>query len=184
MFFFFSFTSIYLVNGKIKEWNYFNCLQNSSLRFLPDDLDIVCAVHNAFRRPAMKDSANGLELAKIMLEQTKKENELEKRLIQISNDENMHWKKYDSRMCIFPSLTEEDVRNICCGKTSLPYRILTRIILQEITKLSNQNLILMSIFNLPTLMKMILKSWLNCVISKLIYFESDFIHVIVTSSII
>jgi hypothetical protein len=115
IFFFLSFTLIYSVNGKIKEWNYFNCLQNSSLRFLPDDLDIVCALHNAFHHPAMKDPTHGIELAKIMLEQMKKENELERRLIQISNDKNMHWKKYDSRMCIFPSLTEEDVRNICCG---------------------------------------------------------------------
>ncbi len=63
----------------------------------------------------MKDPTNGIDIAKIMLEQMKKENELEKRLIQISNDKNLHWKKYDSRMCIFPLLTEEDVRNICCG---------------------------------------------------------------------
>jgi hypothetical protein len=61
----------------------------------------------------MKDPTHGIELAKIMLEQTRKENELEKRLIQIFNDKNMYWKKYDSRMCIFPSLTEEDVQNIC-----------------------------------------------------------------------
>jgi hypothetical protein len=103
------------VNAKIKEWNYFNCLQNSSLRFLPDDLDIVCALHNAFRHSAMKDPKNGIEIAKIMLEQMKKENELEKRLMKISNDKTLHWKKYDSRMCTFPLLTEEDVRNICCG---------------------------------------------------------------------
>jgi hypothetical protein len=38
----------------------------------------------------MKDPTHGIELAKIMLEQMKKENELEKRLIQISNDKNMH----------------------------------------------------------------------------------------------
>lgn len=113
--FFFLFSFIYTVNGKIKEWNYFNCLQNSSLRFLPDDLDIVCALHNAFRQPVMKDPQNGIELAKIMLEQIRKENELEKRLIQISNDKKTHWRKYDSRMCSFPLLTEDDVRNICCG---------------------------------------------------------------------
>ena len=63
----------------------------------------------------MKDPTNGLQLAKDMLEQMKKENELEKRLIRISNDKSMHWKKYDSRMCIFPSLTKEDVQHICCG---------------------------------------------------------------------
>lgn len=111
----FLFVYLYSVNGKIKEWNYFNHLHNSSLQFLPDDLDIVCALHNAFRQPVMKDPENGLELAQIMLKQIDKENELERRLIQISNDKRAHWRKYDSRMCVFPLLTEEDVRNICCG---------------------------------------------------------------------
>ncbi|CAF1659052.1 unnamed protein product [Adineta ricciae] len=74
------------VNEKIKEWNYFNHLHNSSLQYLPDDLDIVCALHNAFRQPIMKDPMNGIELAKIMLEQIEKENELEKLLMQISDD--------------------------------------------------------------------------------------------------
>lgn len=75
----------------------------------------MCALQNAFRHSALKDPTNGLQLAKNMLEQMKKENELEKRLIRISNDKTMHWKKYDSRMCTFPSLAEEDVRHICCG---------------------------------------------------------------------
>jgi hypothetical protein len=131
----------------------FNCLQNSSLRFLPDDLDIVCALHNAFCHPAMKDPTNRIELAKLMLEQMKKENKLEKRLMEISNGKNMHWKKYDSRMCTFPPLTEEDVRNICCGLTS-SYRILLKTVFHGIIKLNNQNLILTNIFNLPILMKM------------------------------
>ncbi|CAF1544232.1 unnamed protein product, partial [Adineta ricciae] len=67
-----------IVNGKTKEWKYFNYLQNSSLRFLPDDMDIVCALHNAFRQAVMRDPTNGIELAKIMLEQIQKENELDK----------------------------------------------------------------------------------------------------------
>lgn len=129
------------MNRKIKEWNYFNCLQNSSLRFLSDDLDIVCALHNAFRHPAMKDPTNGLELARSMLEQMKKENELANRLMRISNNKSMHWKKYDSRMCVFPSLTEEDVRRICCGEISCSYRISIETIFQVIIKLNNQNLI-------------------------------------------
>ena len=47
-----------------------------------------------------------------------KENKLKIRLIELENNKNLHWKKYDAKMCVFPTLLEEDVRNICCGLSS------------------------------------------------------------------
>ena len=47
-----------------------------------------------------------------------KENKLKIRLIELENNKNLHWKKYGAKMCAFPLLVEEDVRNICCGLSS------------------------------------------------------------------
>ena len=47
-----------------------------------------------------------------------KENKLKIRLIELENNKDLHWKKYGAKMCAFPMLVEEDVRNICCGLSS------------------------------------------------------------------
>ena len=45
-----------------------------------------------------------------------KQNQLQQRLERINQNKNKpHWKKYDAQMVIFPTLTAEDVQNICFG---------------------------------------------------------------------
>ena len=45
-----------------------------------------------------------------------RENKLEKRLQQIERSENKsHWKKFDAQTITFPTLSENDVENICFG---------------------------------------------------------------------
>ena len=53
-----------------------------------------------------------------MIEQMEKENKLKIRLIELENKKNLRWKKYDAKMCVFPTLAEEDVWSICCGLSS------------------------------------------------------------------
>ena len=44
------------------------------------------------------------------------ENQPQQRLERINQNKNKpHWKKYDAQMINFPTLTEEDVQNICFG---------------------------------------------------------------------
>ena len=38
-------------------------IQNSTLRFISDYLDIVCALINKYQCPAVKDTENGREIA-------------------------------------------------------------------------------------------------------------------------
>ncbi len=45
-----------------------------------------------------------------------KENQLEKRLQQIDKREKKpQWKKFEAQMITFPTLSENDVENICFG---------------------------------------------------------------------
>ena len=66
----------------------------------------------------MKGTRKGCELDQIMLEQMEKQSKLKTDLIELENNNNLHWKKYDAKMCVFPTLVEEDVRNMCCSLSS------------------------------------------------------------------
>ena len=43
-----------------------------------------------------------------------KQNENQMRLSQVAK-ERSDWIKYDARMCLFPELSQDDVRNLCFG---------------------------------------------------------------------
>ena len=105
--------SLFPVNGQIKQWKYFSqTIQNSSLRFISYYLDITCAIINAFRPRPVSDIHAGSEIAYRMLEKFNKQNENQMRLSQVAK-ERSDWIKYDARMCLFPELSQDDVRNLC-----------------------------------------------------------------------
>jgi restriction endonuclease S subunit len=106
-----------LVNGKIKQWQYFSqTIQNSSIPFVGSYLSIICALLNAYRTINNIDIANRKEWATQMLMLRDRENKLEKRLQQIERSEKKsHWKKVEAQMITFPALSENDVENICFG---------------------------------------------------------------------
>jgi hypothetical protein len=107
------------VNGQLKQWRYFSqTIQNSSLRFISNYLDITCALINAYGSRCVKDIHSGAELATRMLEKYQKTNPVQVHLAEIIK-EKMEWKKYDAQQLVFLKLIEDDVRNLCFGKN--PY---------------------------------------------------------------
>ena len=103
------------MNGQIKQWKYFSqTIQNSSLRFISNYLDITCALINAFRPRPVSDIYAGSEIAYRMLEKFNQQNDIQIRLSQVAK-ERSDWKKYDAQMCLFPGLSRDDVRNLCFG---------------------------------------------------------------------
>ncbi|CAM4837948.1 unnamed protein product [Rotaria magnacalcarata] len=103
------------INGQVKQWKYFSqAIQNSSLRFISNYLDITCAIINAFFPKPVSDIHAGAEIAYRMLEKIDQENNIQMHLCHISK-ERSDWKKYDAKMCIFPELSADDVRSLCCG---------------------------------------------------------------------
>ena len=91
-------------------------IQNSSLPFVSEDLDIVCALINNYECPAMKDITQGREMATKMHEMWAEENALQKRLAQYTGENSLHWSKHNAADCDFPSLTEDYVRHLTLGK--------------------------------------------------------------------
>jgi hypothetical protein len=105
-----------VVNGKIKNWKFFaQTIQNTSLPFVGDCLDIVCALINKYYCPAIANIEDGHEIAAQMREMWKVENVLQKQLEQLNQKTTLRWSKYDAAMCLFPSLTEDDIRNLTFG---------------------------------------------------------------------
>ena len=126
-----------LVNGQLKQWKYFSqTIQNSSLRFLSNYIDITCALINAYGPRYIKDIHFGAEMAHDMLDKCQKPNPVQMRLVELTK-EKMHWKKYDAQLLLFPELTEEDVRNLCFGNEIVLY-FLNRHLNICFRKLSNQ----------------------------------------------
>jgi hypothetical protein len=106
------------VNGKIKNWKFMaQTIQNSSLPFLSDYLDIICALVNSYECPAVKDTQSGKEMATRMRDLWKAENKLQQRLEQSVGNRSLNWSKYNAATCHFPSLTEQDVLYLTFGKT-------------------------------------------------------------------
>jgi hypothetical protein len=118
MFHFFFF--ILSVNAKIKQWRYFSqTIQNSNISRVGSYLSIICALINAYRETNTINTVIGREWAQQMRILRDKENRLQRRLEQMnSGDRKPQWKKYDAQLVIFPTLSEQDVRNICFGNYS------------------------------------------------------------------
>lgn len=112
--------NIYIVNGKIKQWRYFNqVLKNSSICHVGDDLNVVCAIINAYCERSVSHPRDGGDIANTMLEQLEKDNILEKRLNELQQMRTLKWIKHDATMCLFPSLTPTDVENLTFGRITL-----------------------------------------------------------------
>ncbi len=104
------------MNGKIKNWKFFaQTIQNTSLPFVGDCLDIVCSLINKYYRPAIANIEDGQGIAAQMRAMWKMENTLQKHLQQLNKETTLHWSKYNAEMCLFPSLTEDDMRNLTFG---------------------------------------------------------------------
>lgn len=107
---------ILLVNGKIKQWRYFNqVIPNSSIRFVEDDLSITCAMINAYSSPCTLNIDYGEDVANQMLERLDRDNVFEKWLTDLEEQRLLKWNKCESIYCIFPSLTLDDVEKITFG---------------------------------------------------------------------
>ncbi|CAF4762843.1 unnamed protein product, partial [Rotaria sp. Silwood2] len=115
---------LFLVNGQIKQWKFFNqTIQNSSLRFISNYLEIICALINAFRPRPVSDIQAGSEVAYYMLQKFNQQNNIQLRLSEIAK-ERSGWKTYDANMCLFPELSQDDVRTLCCGMNMIQLFIL------------------------------------------------------------
>ena len=76
-----------LSNGKV-----FNqTIQNSSLLFINNYLEIICALINAFRPCSVSDIQAGSKVAYYMLEKLKQQNNIQLRLSEIATEQSS-WK--------------------------------------------------------------------------------------------
>ena len=106
---------LFLVNGQIEQWKFFNqTIQNSSLRFISNYLEIICARINAFRPRSVPDLQAGSEVTYYMLEKFNQQNNIQLRLSEIIK-ERSGWKTNDAKVCLFPELSQDGVRTLCCG---------------------------------------------------------------------
>ena len=104
------------MNAKIKNWKFFaQTIQNTSLPFVADCLDIACALINKYYCPAITNIEDGQHIAAQMREMWNMENTLQKHLQQLNQETTLRWSKYNAAMCLFPSLTEDDMRNLTFG---------------------------------------------------------------------
>ena len=94
-------------------------IQNSSLRFISDYLDITCALINKYQCPAVKDTESGREIAIKMCETRTNKNRLQERLAQHIGATSLHWSKHDASSFQFPSMTEENIRDLTFGNIKL-----------------------------------------------------------------
>ena len=93
-----------------------NTIQNTSLPFLSDYVDITCALINAYQCPAVKNIENGKEIAIKMRQMWKSENPLQQRLARHTSEASLHWTKQNAVHCNFPSLSEENVHHLTFGR--------------------------------------------------------------------
>ena len=90
-------------------------IQNSAIPYIAARLNIICAFINAFGSRATNITHDAREMAMKMRERLDKKNALQHQLDQLNNKNKSAWKKCSGEMCIFPSMTEDDVRNITFG---------------------------------------------------------------------
>ena len=94
-------------------------IQNSTLRFISDYLDIVCALINKYQCPAVKDAENGTEIAMKMREMFTTRDRLQERLKQYTDLISLHWSKHSASNFQFPPLSEEKIRELTFGNIKL-----------------------------------------------------------------
>ena len=94
-------------------------IQNSTLRFISDYLDIVCALINKYQCPAVKDTENGREIAMKMREMFTTRNRLQDRLAQYTGLTSIHWSKHSTSNFQFPPLSEDKIRELTFGNNKL-----------------------------------------------------------------
>ena len=90
-------------------------IQNSTLRFISDYLDIVCALIKKYQCPAVKDTENGREIAMKLREMFTTRNRLQERLAQYTYLTSLHWSKHSASNFQFPRLSEEKIRELTFG---------------------------------------------------------------------
>ena len=96
-------------------------IQNSTLRFISDYFDIVCALINKYQCPAVKDTENCREIAMKMREMftTRNTRRLQERLAQYTGLTSLHWSKHSASSFQFPPLSEEKIRELTFGNIKL-----------------------------------------------------------------
>ena len=94
-------------------------IQNSTLRFISDYLDIVCALIDKCQCPSVEDSENGREIAMKICEMFTTRNRLQERLKQYTGLTSLHWSKHRASNFQFLSLSEEKIRELTFGNIKL-----------------------------------------------------------------
>ena len=102
---------------------FYQTIQNLSLRSTSNYLEIIYALINALRPRCVPDLLAGSEVAYYMLEKFNQQNNIQLRLPEIAK-ERFDWKTYDARVCLFPELSQDDVRTLCCGMIMIQLFIL------------------------------------------------------------
>ena len=100
-------------NGRLKHFKWLNqTIQNSTMPQIRDYLQIVCALINAYRAPAISSFSNDDQIAAKMLACLHKPNLLRTRL----NNETFRWSNNDASDLVgFPILTIDQIRLITVG---------------------------------------------------------------------
>ena len=94
-------------------------IQNTTLHFISDYLDIVCALINKYQCPAVKDIENGREIAMKLRKMFTTRNRLQERLAQCTDLTSLHWSNHSASNFQFPPLSEEKIRELTFGNIKL-----------------------------------------------------------------
>ena len=71
---------------------------------------------NTYQSPSLKDISIGKETSQQMLKLLRSKSILQEYVEKLEINKRISWKKYNTEHCLFPTLTEQDVRNITFGK--------------------------------------------------------------------
>lgn len=104
-------------NARLKSWRYLDkVLPNSQIPNIGDFVRIVCALINKFRPPLRKDSIEDQATAAKMIYLAKQSNAVQQRIETEGLDSRAcKWVKMNESNANFPTLSEEQLRNITVG---------------------------------------------------------------------
>ncbi|VDI02501.1 Hypothetical predicted protein [Mytilus galloprovincialis] len=108
-------------NGRIKTWVFFNhVMPNSQIPYIGDYLRIVCSICNKYFKPLSSGDPEEDQLLGCKMIYLSKQNNLLKEKIESENLDRIRsnsttWCKIDAASIEFPSITEEDLRNLTLG---------------------------------------------------------------------
>lgn len=106
------------VNGRIKTWKYLNnIVPNSQIPHIEDDIKLISAICNKYMKPLVSTNEESETLLGCkMLVLAKQNNKLMERVIANGWDKmRTQWKKINEDSFFFPSLDEEELRNLTLG---------------------------------------------------------------------